>query len=310
MKIITIEKQFIKLVLFVATVLLMTACEKAVVEEENATSTTSKTSTKSGKVNVTLRVAEFNFVPYTSSHLETSKNTRSVVNITDYCTRLNFVLYKEGKKVESRSQMKENPGFGETTMTLDAGDYQLLVLAHSSKEGNPILTDPENIQFTNKLGYSDTFYYYGNLTVTNEEQTHDILLTRASSLLQFVITDEFPSEVTHIYFKYTGGSGVLNAVTGYGANVNSQQEKNASIKGFTAPITFNVWTFLKEDDGWLDVTVEALNANKQVILSRQFTDIPMHRNTITEYKGSFFAKEHTLNFTAETEWADTLHLSY
>ena len=110
MKIITIEKQFVKLVLFVATVLLMTACEKAVVEEENATSTTSKTSTKSGKVNVTLRVAEFNFIPYTSSYLETSKNTRSVVNIMDYCTHLNFVLYKEGKKVESRSQMKENLG--------------------------------------------------------------------------------------------------------------------------------------------------------------------------------------------------------
>ncbi|MCR5818476.1 MAG: hypothetical protein K6F89_05220 [Prevotella sp.] len=309
MKIITIEKLFVKL-LIVASVLLMTACEKAVVEEENTTPTTSKTSTKSGKVNVTLRVAEFNFVPYTSSYLGISKNTRSVVNITDYCTRLNFVIYKEGKKVESRSQMKENPGFGETTMTLDAGDYQLLVLAHSSIEGNPILTDPENIQFTNKLGYSDTFYYYGNLTVTNEAQTHDILLTRASSLLQFVITDEFPSEVTHIYFKYTGGSGVLNAVTGYGANVNSQQEKKVSIKGFTAPILFKVWTFLKEDDGWLDVTVEARNANEQVLLSRQFADIPMHRNTITEYKGSFFAKEHTLNFTAETEWADTLHLTY
>lgn len=309
MKIITIEKQFVKLLL-IASVLLMTACEKAVVEEENTTPTTSKTSTKSGKVNVTLRVAEFNFIPYTSSYLETSKNTRSVVNITDYCTHLNFVLYKEGKKVESRSQMKENPGFGETTMTLDAGDYQLLVLAHSSIGGNPTLTNPESIQFTNLLGYSDTFYYYGNLTVTNEAQTHDILITRASSLLQFVITDEFPSEVTHIYFKYTGGSGVLNAVTGYGANVNSQQEKKVSIKGFTAPIQFKVWTFLKEDDGWLDVTVEARNANEQVLLSRQFADIPMHRNVITEYKGSFFAKDQTLNFTAETEWADTLHLSY
>lgn len=310
MKIITIEKQFVKLVLFVATVLLMTACEKAVVEEENTMPTTSKTSTKSGKVNVTLRVAEFNFIPYTSSYLETSKNTRSVVNITDYCTRLNFVLYKEGKKVESRSQMKENPGFGETTMTLDAGDYQLLVLAHSSTDGNPVLTNPESIQFTNQLGYSDTFYYYGNLTVTNEEQTHDILLTRASSKLLFVIIDDLPSDVTNVYFKYTGGSGVLNAVTGYGASVNSRQEKNATVVGYTSPIEFNVYTFLQGDEGKLDVTVEARNANEQVILSRQFTDIPMYRNVITEYKGSFFAKEHTLNFTAETEWADTLHLSY
>lgn len=124
MKIITIEKQFVKLVLFVATVLLMTACEKAVVEENNDTSSTKSTS-KSGKVNITLRVADFKQFSYETLTPKFVNETRTVVDIVDYCTHLNYVVYKDGKKIDSRSQTKGNIDFGETTMSLYAGNYQL-----------------------------------------------------------------------------------------------------------------------------------------------------------------------------------------
>ena len=309
MKIITIEKQFVKLVLFVATVLLMTACEKAVVEENNDTSSTKSTS-KSGKVNITLRVADFKQFSYETLTPKFVNGTRTVVDIIDYCTHLNFVVYKDGKKIDSRSQIKGNNDFGETTMSLYAGNYQLLVLAHSSSHGSPTLTNPEKIQFTDDLGYSDTFYYYGNFEVTADKQDYEIRLTRASSKLCFIIEDEAPSEVTNVHFFYTGGSGTLNAVTGYATNVGSCQEKNASIIGYTSPIEFNVYTFLETDSAKLNLKVEACNSSKKVVCSREFTDIPMERNKVTILKGSFFAKDQTLNFTAETEWADTLHLSY
>jgi hypothetical protein len=44
-----------------------------------------------------------------------------------------------------------------------------------------------------------------------------------------------------MYFYYTGGSGVLNAVTGYGGNVNSKQEKNVNVyvTRVTGPETAN-----------------------------------------------------------------------
>ena len=290
-------------------VFLLPSCEKPILEEEETTVRPPQVETSGNgnskdkdknKGNVMLRVTDFNLVPI----------TRNSVDLTTYCTRLNFVIYKDGKKVDSKSQLKEDGNFGEVSFELDPGTYKLLVLAHSSIGGNPVLSDPENIQFTNKLGYSDTFCYYGDLEVKSEATTHELTLTRASSMLLFTITDDIPEEVTHMYFYYTGGSGVLNATTGYGGNVNSRQERNASIKGYSAPLAIHIYTFLRDDEGYLDVKVEALDANKNVILSREFEQIYMKRNSITEYKGSFFAQEQGFSLLGNTEWNDTIRLTY
>jgi hypothetical protein len=185
-----------------------------------------------------------------------------------------------------------------------------MVLAHSSIGGNPTVSDPENIQFTNMLGYSDTFCYYGDLEVKSEETIHEVTLTRVSSQLCFTITDEIPAEVTHMIFNYTGGSGVLNAVTGFGGNVNSRQEKNVNIVGYSAPLPIHIYTFLRENEGSLDVKADAVDANNQVVMSRTFTDIPMKRNTVTVYEGSFFSHEQGFSIKGETEWSDTIRLTF
>jgi len=288
-----------------------TSCEKVIFDEEetaterseNVTNETGeKTDKDKGKYNVVLRVSNFNMVPI----------TRDVVDLTTYCTRLNFVVYQDGEKVKSKSQLKEeDTNFGEVKFLLDPDNtYKLMVLAHSSTGGNPTVSDPENIQFTNQLGYTDTFCYYGDLEVKSEETVHELVLTRASSQLCFTITDEIPEEVTHMYFYYSGGSGVLNAVTGYGGNVNSRQEKNVNIKGYKAPLPLRIYTFLREDEGHLDVKAEARDSNSKVILSREFKNIPMKRNSVTEYKGSFFAHDQSFTIKGETEWSDTIRLDF
>lgn len=292
-----------------------TSCEKAISEEEEQVQSSSQQISNNDKNggNLTIRVSDFHFVPYTqqtSTHI--AEATRAVIDLTTYCTRLNYVVYKDGKKVDSRSQLKEDGGFGEVTMTLSPGTYKLLVLAHSSRGGNPTLSDPEHIQFTNALGYSDTFSYYDNIEVTNESKTHEVILTRVSSLLNFIIEDEIPTEVTKVHFLYTGGSGVLNAVTGYGGNVNSKQERLYNITGLTAPLTLPIYTFLQENEGELEVTVTAQDADGNTVKTRKFSNIPMKRNMVTEYKGTFFDHDSNNNFAikGDTEWSDTLHLSY
>ena len=293
----------------------LAACEKANLgeEEEVAETTKQQVNNKTTNGNLTIRVSDFHFVPYTQQlSAENTGTTRAVIDLTTYCTRLNYVVYKDGKKVDSRSQLKEDGGFGEVTMKLSPGTYKLLVLAHSSRGGNPTLSDPEHIQFTNALGYSDTFSYYDNIEVTNESKTHEVILTRVSSLLNFIIDDEIPAEVAKVHFLYTGGSGVLNAVTRYGGNVNSKQERLYNISGLTAPLTLPIYTFLQADEGELEVTVTAQDADGNIVKTRKFTNIPMKRNMVTEYKGTFFDHDSDNNFAikGDTEWSDTLHLNY
>ena len=140
------------MLLLAATIVLLNACEKAVIEEDDDSGQTIVTS-----ANVVLSVKANTVSPFESA-------TRAVVNITDYCKTFNFVLYQNGKKVKSITQKAGDADYGLVSLMLEPGTYQLLVLAHSSK-GNPSLADLEKIQFTNDDNFTDTFYYYGDLIV-------------------------------------------------------------------------------------------------------------------------------------------------
>mgnify|MGYP002623841172 CR=1 FL=1 len=289
--------------------ILVSSCEKAILDEEEQTTSTQEqvdNTSKSGKANIVLRVS--NFILSDSE----DSSTRSVVDLTTYCTRLNFVVYKDGEKVKGLSQKKEDGGFGEVTMSLDPGTYKLLVLAHSSVGGNPVVSDPEKIQFTNALGYSDTFSYYGDLEVTGEAKTHEVMLSRNVSCLRFIINDEFPSNVKYMKFFYTGGSGVLNAVTGYGGNVNSQQEKLVDISSYSTPLTFNLYTFLQQDEALLQLKVTALAEDKKtVIKERPFPDIRLKYRRFSEFEGTFFIDDNGFSISAETDWGEPYeHVDY
>lgn len=280
----------------------LTSCEKAVFDEETPAVTPEN-------ANLIIRVA--------GNRVNDAFETRAMVNITDYCSRFNFVLYKDGQKVESRSQQKGDADYGQVALSLAAGTYKLLVLAHSSTGGNPTVSDPENIQFTNALGYSDTFYYYGDIVVTKEAKTHEIILKRAVTKVTFIINDEIPSDVTDIVVSYTGGSGVFNAVTGYGGNVNSQQTRRVTVKGQTSPIVIPLYTFLQQDAGTMQLKVTAYSAytsstNNTVYLERTFSDIPVEHHKQTIVEGDFFEhdSENTFSFVAETDWELSQRISY
>ena len=276
--------------LMLSVVVGIVSCEKAVFDEE-------KPEQPSQKANLILKV--------TGQQISEDMQTRAMVDITTYSTRFNFVLYKDGKKVESRSQKKEDSGFGEVALSLEPGTYKLLVLAHSSAGGNPTVSDPENIQFTNTLGYSDTFYYYDDITVTKEPKTHNITLKRAVSKITFVINDSWPDSVAYFKFYYTGGSGVLNAVTGMGGNVKSKQEKMVEVVRAKAPMKTSLYTFLQEQTGTMQLKVTALKADKTtVVLERTFSDIPMAYQKETVLEGDFFNhySDNSFSFMAETNW--------
>ena len=139
------------------------------------------------------------------------------------CTRLNFVVYDEfGVRVDQENQQSTDANFGTASFQLPEGDYQMVVLGHSSN-GNPTLTNAKKITFSNKIGFSDTFLYSKKITVTDEPENLEVELKRIVSLCRFVITDDYPEDIARIRFYYTGGSGAFDATTGFGS-VASKQE--------------------------------------------------------------------------------------
>lgn len=212
------------------------------------------------------------------------------VSLDDYFATINFVVYQKGAKVKAITQKSSDGTYGTAGFTLNAGTYQLLVLAHSSSS-NPSLADPTKLKFTNEDGFSDTFYYYGDVTVTNEKQVVSIELERCTSLLQFVVTDTIPANVSRIWFRMTGGSGTLDATTGYGC-VNSTQVVNAQISpDQKPPYTFDLYTILKGNEADVTLMVKPFDATDNITDGRfdEFSrDIHLVRGRITVFKGRFF----------------------
>lgn len=261
--------------LMLLAVLLLSACEKVAIQAEDGAES-------EGETNVRLQVTQVEGMDGTSS-------TRVLTDVSEVCTRLNFLLYQNGKKVKTVNQKESDATFGLVDVSLDAGTYQLLVLAHSCA-ANPSSASPDKVQFNNtETGYTDTFYYYGDLTVGDEPSVANLALKRAVAMFRLMVNDAKPAGVQRLRIYYTGGSGALNAMTGYGYVKSQQYTMYEWPDGTGTPTCFDAYTFLHDETGNLNLTVTAYGADNAVVCERQFKDVSMRRNTITQYSGDFFA---------------------
>ena len=226
------------------------------------------------------------------------------------CSRLNFIVYDEsGSRLNQVSQKVEEPGFGTTAFQLEEGIYQLVVVGHSAS-GNPTTTNLSKIQFTNGTGYSDTFLYYGEVTVGTEQTDWEVSLHRIVSLCRFVITDDIPAEVKKLRFYYTGGSGAFDAATGLGS-VASKQSVTFDVQ--EGQKQFDLYTFLHNPSDNIALKVTALDASDNILRERDF-DVPMKQNEVTWLTGSYFSGSTSgstsISITINTDWAGETHQNF
>jgi len=286
----------LKTLLTVALALLMASCEKVALEKENGTS-------MEDDANVVLKIASLDQIPF-------DEPTRASTNVTQLCTRINFALFQGGSRVKNVAQKEGDTNFGTVGLSLSEGTYQLAVLAHSCS-GTATTTQLEKITFPdNKI--TDTFYYYGNLTVGSEPKNYSLELKRCVAMFRLTITDDVPDNVTTMKFYYTGGSSTFSAVSGYGS-VNSRQ--TVSLEVADGQKTFDVFTFPKAETGELKMTVTALDASGNTVAEQVFEDVPVTRNQITRYTGSFFGDQgmsanNSWTMTADGEWDEESVVSF
>lgn len=218
------------------------------------------------------------------------------------CMRLNFAVYDaDGERVKQINQEVGDADFGSASFQLPEDTYLLVVLAHSSN-GNPTMTDPTKIKFTNAQGYTDTFLYSNEITVESEPLELSLTLNRIVSLCRFIITDDYPEGVAKMQFQYKGGSGAFDANTGLGS-VNSIQTLTFDVK--SGQKQFDLYTFLHDTEGSISLVVTALDANGNLLYEQKF-DIPLFQNQITWVSGDFFgdggSQTVSPTITIDTQW--------
>ena len=278
-------------------VLLVFSCEKAIISDEN----------ESSDADGNLRVSVFEIAKTPFGSL-----TRAAVS--DVCTRLNFIIYDEdGTRLKYVNQeLGKHADFGTANFQIEEGNYQLVVVAHSAK-ANPTTTNIAKIQFNNtSTGYTDTFLYYGEVTIGEEAVDLQVSLDRIVSLCRFVVTDDIPADVRKMQFYYTGGSGAFNAATGLGS-VASKQTVTVDVTDGSQK-QFDLYTFLHELSDNIALKVTALDASGNALYEREF-DVPMEQNHITWLSGAFFngsgsSSTSVTSVTINTDWAGDIHLTF
>lgn len=273
----------------------MTACEKSVIDDGDVVTPKD--------ANVILRMMLYEQTPITRS-----------TDITELCSRLNVAIFDaDGTKVKSVAQKEDDASFGNVALSLAAGTYKLVVIAHSG-EGSATISSTDKVTFPNNK-VTDTFYYYGDLVVTDAMQTYDLTLLRAVAMFRLTLTDEaIPSNVAKMKFYYTGGSSTFSPSAGYGC-VNSKQTE---IRTVTPGVkTFEIFTLPHTEEDVLKITVTALDANDNTVKEQIFEDVPVTRNQVTSYTGLFFGNsgsgqqnDGNFHFTANPEWDSVNNYSF
>ena len=290
-----------KQLLFFILALLIVACEKPILDDEDIT--------EKKEANVILHMTQFEQTAFDNSGNRAA--TRAATDITELCTRLNIAIFSaDGTKVKTVAQKETDSDFGTVALTLASGTYRLVVIAHNC-DGSATITSEEKVTFPNNK-VTDTFYYDGDLVVTSDVQSYDLTLTRAVAMFRLVLTDEeIPSSVSKFKFYYTGGSSTFSPKDGYGCVNSKQTEVRPVPVGISDGMSFDIYTLPHtEEDVLTKLTVTALDANDNTVKERIFENVPVTRNQITRYTGSFFgngggggsSSDGTFRLTADPDW--------
>lgn len=231
---IVVSRHIVPLLLFLLT---FSACEKPILDETTGEVVPSE-------ANVVLRFTQYEWTeqrepfelarkwPSRDGQRRSQQKAFSVDSgsvaatraITELCSRLNIAIFdSEGTKVKTVAQKEGDASYGTVALSLATGTYQLVVIAHNC-DGSATITNTEKVMFPNNK-VTDTFYYYGDLVVSSEKQTYDLMLTRAVAMFRLVMTDEdVPNNVAKFKFYYTGGSSTFSPSAGYGIVQRKQTE--------------------------------------------------------------------------------------
>ena len=116
-------------------------------------------------------------------------------------------------------------------------------------------------------------------------------------MFRLVTTDAKPADVKRFWFSISGGCKGFDTTEGKGVYNPKQQapimfyDLDDTYDGKT--LQLDVFTFVSPEAGNVNLTVRAMGAansegNRDILYERVFENVPMERNTITQYSGAFF----------------------
>ena len=230
-----------------------------------------------GEETITLRFSGF--------QVETDGMTRATTPIADYVTRLDVWIYESGSEVSATHQSSGDAGFGSQTVTLNkTKTYTLYAVAHKAEDAatlaDGVISWPDD-KVTHSFFYTTTF-----TPATDTELS--CVMSRIVAMLRVETTDAIPAECKKMRITIKDVFDRWNVTTGGTHQLNRVSTINISSTKPDGSAAFTLYTIVTGENTNHRVTMEALDADDNILKTHILDNVPLCINKKTTISGTFF----------------------
>lgn len=277
----------------------LTACEKEIITEEDATVSDGSAIEKTKKFTFTLKGDFSNdWKPVTRGYLEADGRDLTDVWVLDY----------QGDVLVQQIHQSDNTAedFGQPSMTLAYGSHHVYFVA--SRGITPTLSTADKTITWEKP--SDTFWADYSVTVVNSSNgNRAVTLDRVVTKFKAIVNDALPVGISSISIIPATWYYALNYQTGEATGAVSGQPTVISIpqsyEGRTE-VNFTIHSLSNITEWNTDISIVAKDGDQTVLGTATIADVPLKAGRITEYSGSLFSSAGSTTISLNDTWATSV----
>ena len=263
---------------------------------------------------VRVHVSDFSFsnedFPAAATRAESSPVSYESIRAID------VAIFSGNTRVYAATQLKDDAStyttFGEFECRLPIGTYTMVAVARNRSDGDEFtITSPTQAAYTTERA-RETFCNTQTIQVDGTTPV-DVspVMNRVMAMFWLTSTDAVPADVSRIRTTYTAGSKSFNPTTGLATDDDGFVVTNSAKPDKNGVLDIFSIVFLAADQETMDLTIDVLDANNTVLLTKHLKDVHFRRNQITKATGAVFTPgPTTLTFTLNTTWLPDEHYDF
>ena len=277
----------------------LTACEKEIITDEDATVSDGSAIEKTKKFTFALKGDFSNdWKPVTRGYLEADGRDLTDVWVLDY----------QGDLLVQQVHQDDNTSedFGRPSISLNYGTHHVYFVA--SRGINPTLSTADKTITWEKP--SDTFWADNSVTVVNSSNgNRAVTLDRVVTKFKAIVNDALPVGISSISIIPATWYYALNYQTGEATGVISNQPTVISIpqsyEGRTE-VNFTIHSLSNITEWNTDISIVAKDGDQTVLGTATIADVPLKAGRVTEYSGSLFSSAGSTTISLNDTWATSV----
>lgn len=277
----------------------LTACEKEIITEEDATVSDGSAIEKTKKFTFNVKGDFSNeWKPVTRGYLSADGKDMTDLWVMDYV----------GGQLVQQIHQSDNTAedFGQPVMNLSYGTHHVYFVA--SRGASPVLNTTDGTITWSSV--RDTFWKdYEVSVVSTSNGNRAVTLDRVVTKLMLAFTDAISNDAFSINFTPATWYYGLNYKTGEPTDATTSQTVVTTLpdsyKGQSG-VVLSYFSISPSDEWTSNISLNSKDGDNHIIGQANMTSVPFVRNRQTEYSGPLFTSGGSMSLSLDGDWATSV----